>query len=95
MGRASRPKPERLAEKLKAIRNSLGYSQTEMLIGLGYSTDRRDFRSIISAYELGKREPNLIDLLGYARLSEVSVESIIDDELELPFSEKDKSAKSK
>jgi transcriptional regulator with XRE-family HTH domain len=85
MGRATRPKPERLAEKLKRIRQKLGYSQTEMLINLGYSSDKKDFRSIISAYELGKREPTLIDLLSYARLSDVTVESIIDDEMELFF----------
>lgn len=83
MGRASRPKPARLAEKLKAIRESLGLAQTEMLIRLGYPPDKREFRSIISAYELGKREPTLLDLLGYARLAGVTVESIIDDKLEL------------
>lgn len=83
MGRASRPKPLRLAEKLKSIRENLGLSQTEMLIKLDYSLDKREFRSIISAYELGKREPTLIDLLNYARLIGATVESIIDDDLEL------------
>lgn len=84
MGRASRPKPLRLAEKLKSIRENLKLSQTEMLIKLGYSPGKREFRSIISAYELGKREPTLIDLLNYARLIGATVESIIDDDLELP-----------
>ncbi len=83
MGRASRPKPMRLAEKLKAIRENLCLSQTEMLIRLGYSSDKKEFRSIISAYELAKREPTLIDLLNYARLAGVTVESIIADELDL------------
>lgn len=85
MGRASRPKPLRLAEKLKSIREHLVLSQTELLIKLGYSSDRREFRSIISAYELGKREPTLIDLLNYSQLADVTVESIINDKLELPF----------
>jgi transcriptional regulator with XRE-family HTH domain len=83
VGRASRPKPEFLAKKLKIIREKLGLSQTDMLIKLGYSIDKKEFRSIISAYELGKREPTLIDLLKYARLVNVSVETLIDDELEL------------
>ena len=83
MGRAVRPKPLRLAEKLKAVRKNLRLSQTEMLIKLGYPPDMTDFRSIISAYELGKREPTLIDLLSYARLAGVTVESIIDDKMEL------------
>lgn len=83
MGRASRAKPAKLAEKLKQIRLSFNLSQTEMLMKLGYPSDKREFRSIISAYELGKREPTLIDLLTYSRIANVSVESLIDDELEL------------
>ncbi len=85
MGRASRPKPVFLAKKLKIIRKRLGFSQTEMLINLGYSSDKREFRSIISAYELGKREPTLIDLLNYSKLANVSVESLIDDEKTISF----------
>jgi len=84
MGRASRAKPAKLAEKLKQIRLSLDLSQTEMLIKLGYPSDKKEFRSIISAYELGKREPTLIDLLNYSRIVDISVERLIDDELDLP-----------
>lgn len=83
MGRASRPKPQFLAKKLKQIRESLNLSQTEMLIKLGYPTDKKDFRSVISAYELGKREPNLLDLLNYSKISKISVEALIDDEIAL------------
>lgn len=84
MGRASRPKPAKLAEKLKQIRLLLNLSQTDMLINLGYQADKKEFRRVISAYELGKREPTLIDLLKYARIAGVSVECLIDDELNLP-----------
>lgn len=84
MGRASRARPEKLAEKLKQIRVSLNLSQTEMLIKLGYDSNKKDFRSIISAYELGKREPNLIDLLNYSKIANVTVEILIDDNLKLP-----------
>ena len=83
MGRASRAKPAKLAEKLKQIRLSLELSQTEMLIKLGYPSDKKEFRSIISAYELGKREPTLIDLLNYSRIANVSIESLIDDKLKI------------
>ena len=37
----------------------------------------------ISKYELDKNEPSLAILLAYARLVGISVEQIIDDELEL------------
>ena len=38
----------------------------------------------ISDYELGKRDPPLAVLLKYARVVNVSVEALIDDELDLP-----------
>jgi transcriptional regulator with XRE-family HTH domain len=83
MGKAVRLRPKRLGEKLKAIRLKLDYSQTEMLMALGYESYKKELRSVISAYERDKREPNLIDLLSYARIAKVTVEEIIDDELEL------------
>jgi hypothetical protein len=38
----------------------------------------------ISDFELGKREPNLIVLLAYSRLSNIPLNNIVDDELDLP-----------
>ena len=38
----------------------------------------------ISEFETGKREPSLIVLLRYARLSGVCVDTLIDDALDLP-----------
>lgn len=82
MGRASREKPARLAEKLLQIRLNLGLSQNQMLGRLGLS--EKVFRSAISGYELGTREPSLPILLKYARLAGVYVDVLIDDELNLP-----------
>jgi transcriptional regulator with XRE-family HTH domain len=76
--------PERLSEKLKQIRESLNLSQNEMLDQLGFK--ERLFRSNISQYELGTREPSLLVLLAYARLAKTSVDVLIDDELDLPTS---------
>jgi transcriptional regulator with XRE-family HTH domain len=84
MGRAPRTKPARLAEKLTYIRQALGLSQDEMLARLGLSNVEGMFRSSISGYELGKREPPLPVLLEYARAANVSVEALIDDGLDLP-----------
>ncbi len=83
MGRSSRPKPQKLADKLKQIRIHLGLSQTEMLMQLKYDSDKKELRSVVSAYELGKREPTLLDLLTYARMVKVPVENLIDDDLKL------------
>jgi transcriptional regulator with XRE-family HTH domain len=79
---APRPKPERLAEKLLAIRTALGISQTELHRRLG--VERLVEYHIISRYEQGKREPPLMILLEYARLANVYVDVLIDDELDLP-----------
>jgi transcriptional regulator with XRE-family HTH domain len=82
MGSSSRPKPVRLAEKLLKIRTSLHLSQNGMLARLGETNDL--FRSSVSAYERGVREPPLPILLKYARIANVYVEALIDDEVDLP-----------
>jgi transcriptional regulator with XRE-family HTH domain len=82
MGKASREKPIRLAEKLLKIRNALGLSQSEMLKALGIAD--RGYRNYISDFELGKREPPLLVLLKYAELANVWLDVIVNDELDLP-----------
>jgi transcriptional regulator with XRE-family HTH domain len=82
MGRKPRQKPKRLAEKLARIRLELGLSQNELIRRLGAEDTLTQNR--ISDYELGVHEPSLITLLQYARTANVSVEALIDDELDLP-----------
>jgi len=82
MGSRARPKPERLAEKLLQIRLALGLSQDGMLSCL--ELEESHFRSAVSGYELGTREPPLPVLLKYARVAGVCVEVLIDDEIDLP-----------
>jgi transcriptional regulator with XRE-family HTH domain len=82
MGSATRPKPVRLAEKLSAIRAALGLSQSEMLRRLELSEEL--FRSSISAYERGTREPPYPVLLKYAQAAGVCTDILIDDNLNLP-----------
>ena len=82
MGRAARPKSTRLGSKLLRIRESLGKSQQEMLEELGLA-DRR-FRSAVSGYETGTREPPLTILLIYAELAGVWLDVLVDDRMSLP-----------
>jgi transcriptional regulator with XRE-family HTH domain len=81
MGNA-RPRPKRLAEKLRQIRLALGLSQTEMLRRL--ETDETILYTRISDYELDKNEPSLMTILAYARVARVHMEDLVDDELDLP-----------
>lgn len=82
MGRSSRKRPVRLSEKLLCIRKALGLSQTEILSRLGLMDELS--RRYISGFELGTREPELGVLLRYARVANLAVEALIDDELDLP-----------
>jgi transcriptional regulator with XRE-family HTH domain len=82
MGRTSREKPERLAEKLIQIRVALGLSQNEILSRMGL-TERLN-RDDISKYERGVREPSLLVLLRYAHTAGISTDLLIDDSLDLP-----------
>jgi transcriptional regulator with XRE-family HTH domain len=82
MKKSPRTKAVRLAEKLLQIRLQLGLSQTEMLERLGFGDEL--FRSNISQYERGLREPALPVLLSYGKVAGVCVDVLIDDQLDLP-----------
>ena len=79
---SARPRPARLAEKLRQVRIALGLSQPEMHRRL-QAEDEIDYTTI-SKYELDKNEPPLKILLRYARLANISTDVLIDDDLDLP-----------
>ncbi len=82
MGRATRERPKRLAEKLVQIRHALGLSQDEIIRHLGLT--ERLSRDDVSKYERGVREPSLPVLLCYARAARICLDVIADDNLEIP-----------
>jgi microcystin-dependent protein/uncharacterized protein YbdZ (MbtH family)/transcriptional regulator with XRE-family HTH domain len=75
-------RPARLPEKLRQVRVALALSQSGMVRQLGVE-DRID-RSSVSSYEAGKREPPLIVLSEYARVANIHLDVLIDDEVNLP-----------
>lgn len=82
MGHRARPKPAKLAGKLSRIRSELNLSQSKMIKKLGFADYLR--QSHISAFELGTREPPLPVLLRYAKVAGITMEMLVDDEIELP-----------
>lgn len=82
MGRAIRPRPKRLPEKLLNIRIALGLSQNGIIRRLGLADQLT--QDYISAYERGVREPPLPVLLRYAQTAGVYADALIDDEVDLP-----------
>jgi transcriptional regulator with XRE-family HTH domain len=77
-----RPRPLRMAAKLRTIREQLGLSQSQMLARLGLEDTMHYGR--ISQYENDEREPTLITLLAYAHVAAVHLEDIVSDDLDLP-----------
>lgn len=84
---SSRPHTAGLAGKLRQIRASLGLSQAEMVETLKSQrlpVPLKVYPGNLSRFEQGEREPSPLVLLAYARAAGVTVEVIIDADLELP-----------
>lgn len=81
MGRGARMRPARLPEKMLQIRNAFGDTQEGMARRLGFPEITREY---VSGFERGTREPPLPVLLRMARMVGISVDVLIDDDLELP-----------
>lgn len=77
-----RPRPSRLGDKLRQIRQGLGLSQSQMLAKLGLEETMHYGR--ISQYENDEREPTLMTLLAYSHVAGVHLEDIVSDDLDLP-----------
>lgn len=83
MGRSHRHKPTHLGRKLHAIRQALDLTQEQLIKGLCCDLIPLHAASI-SMYEAGTREPPLLVLLAYARLAGVTMEMLVDDDMDLP-----------
>ena len=82
MAKASRRKPERLAEKLLEIRLKLGLSQNGIIRRLGLTDELQ--QDYISKFERGILVPPLHVLLAYAEMANLWVEALIKDSVDLP-----------
>lgn len=78
MGRGSRKRPKHLAEKLRQIRLNLDWTQQQLADHMGLDS------GTISRFENDQREPDLMELLVYAKLGRTTMEILADDKLKLP-----------
>ena len=76
-------KLKHLAAKLLAIRQHLSLSQSQLAARL---TTFDVHYNRVSDYELGKRTPNVLVLLDYARLAGIHIDDLVDDEVEIKLS---------
>jgi DNA-binding XRE family transcriptional regulator len=72
-----------LGEKLKQIRAALGLSQREMAEQLAARTGFTITQTHVSNYERDRVEPFLETTLAYARLANVEMNEIADDDVDL------------
>ena len=85
MGQKRRTQPEQLKIKLKTIRIEMEASQQKMAELLKhYAPNEVIVPGHVSDFESGKREPSLPVLLAYSKLSGLSINVLVDDELDLP-----------
>ncbi len=83
MGHA-RNRPARLAEKLLQIRKALGLSQREIAERLAERAGVEITYKNVSKYERDRSVPFIEVVLAYARLANVEMNQIVDDDLDLP-----------
>ena len=87
MGRISRLSylPKRLGEKLFSIRRALDKTQSEMLEALNqYGEFSTLTQNVVSDYEKNRREPPPLVLYAYAKIANVYIDVLVDDEIDLP-----------
>ena len=78
---APKPIPKRLGGKLRAVREHKGWTLDQMAEAVGKTEPSR--RTRVYEWEMGTRQPDLLTLMNYARLAEVSTDVLIDDDLDL------------
>lgn len=83
MGRARRHTPAMLCQKVSAIRKYLGFTQTQMAERLTTKLTPV-YPGHVSEYERDAREPPLLVILQYARLAQVPMDVLADDDMDLP-----------
>ena len=78
-----RNRPDRLAEKLLQIRKAFGLSQKEMAERLSKQAGVKFTYRNVSKYERDKSVPYIEIVLAYARLANVEMNQIVDDDLNI------------
>ena len=77
MARYRRKSPKKLAAKMRELRLHLGMTQEEVAKHLG--TDS----GAVSRYERGLRDPSLLEVLAFSRITGVAMEVLVDDALKI------------
>lgn len=86
--------PLRLPEKLRRIRLDNGLTQGKMLLIINPTESDEGNRARVSQYENNSRVPSLIEIYNYARFAGVTVETLLNDNLDLPAATRESKSES-
>jgi len=85
MGRKAQRRPKHLGEKLETIRKRLGITQAKMAELLReHGAEDTTHSGYVAEFETGKRIPSVFTLLAYSKMADISINMLVDDELDLP-----------
>ncbi len=82
-GKEQRVKPKRMGEKVREIRLRLGITQQKMF-ELLERHGAKIYVGYIGSYEINEKIPTILVALAYARAAGIPMETLVDDELDLP-----------
>lgn len=83
--------PKRLGEKLRRIRDDYDLTRDKMLLIVNPTEVTEDNRARVSQYERSLRIPSLVETYNYARFAGVMMETLVNDEFDLPATTKQNS----
>ena len=89
MGRGKRVIPKKMPEKLKIIREELGFNFEEMALELRKMLENLEYPKIklysgnIHEFEKGLREPMLPVLLAYSRIRGTTLDRLVDNQADI------------
>ena len=85
MGRKPQRRPKHLGKKLESIRKQLEITQAKMAeLLMEHGAEDTTHSGYVAEFETGKRIPSVFTLLAYSKIVGVSINALVDDELDLP-----------